>query len=212
MYMARPRRFDEQAVLRAARGRFWATGYVATSVDDILAVTGLGKGSLYGAFGDKHQLFVRVFDDYCAETVVSARTALEGPDAQAYSRLCAYVRAVAQSIAEDTELRGCLLAKGTEELAGIDPVVGARAQHTFRELTELIVGCIEAAQRAGDIIATAVPEDLAGLILAVVRGMEALGKGGARADAVRATAEAALALLHTPVAASCPVPARAVRG
>jgi TetR/AcrR family transcriptional repressor of nem operon len=212
MYMARPRRFDEQAVLHAARERFWATGYAATSVDDILAVTGLGKGSLYGAFGDKHRLFVRVFDDYCAETVASARTALEGPDAEAYSRLCAYVRAVAQSIADDPELRGCLLAKGTEELAGTDPVVGARAQRTFRELTEVIVGCIEAAQRAGDITATTVPEDLAGLILAVVRGMEALGKGGARADAVRAIAEAALALLHTPVAVSCPVPAGAVRG
>ena len=102
MYMARPRRFDEQAVLRAARERFWATGYAATSVGDIVAVTGLGKGSLYGAFGDKHRLFVRAFDDYCAETVASARTALEGPDAEAYSRLCAYVRAVAQSIADDT--------------------------------------------------------------------------------------------------------------
>jgi AcrR family transcriptional regulator len=210
--MARPRGFDEEAVLRAAREQFWATGYAATSIDDILAVTGLGKGSLYGAFGDKHQLFVRVFNDYCDETVASARAALEGPDAEAYSRLCAHVRALAQAIADDTELRGCLLAKGTAELAGIDPVVGACAQRTFQELTDVIVGCIEAAQRAGDITATAVPEDLAGLILAVLRGMEALGKGGASADAVRATAEAALALLHTPVAVSCPVPAGGVRG
>src|SRR5882672_9808522 len=158
-YMARPRGFDEEAVLRAAREQFWATGYAATSIDDILAVTGLGKGSLCGAFGDKHQLFVRVFNDYCDETVASARAALEGPDAEAYSRLCAHVRALAQAIADDTELRGCLL-----------------AQRTFQELTDVIVGCIEAAQRAGDIAATAVPADLAGLILAVVRGMEALGK------------------------------------
>jgi hypothetical protein len=40
----------------------------------------------------------------------------------------------------------------------------------------------------------------------MVRGMAALGKGGASANAVRATAEAALALLHTPVAVSRPVP------
>jgi AcrR family transcriptional regulator len=32
-------------------------------MDDILAATGLSKGSIYGAFGDKHQLFLRVFDD-----------------------------------------------------------------------------------------------------------------------------------------------------
>jgi TetR/AcrR family transcriptional repressor of nem operon len=35
-------------------------------VDDIATATGLGKGSLYGAFGDKHQLFLRTFDDHCA--------------------------------------------------------------------------------------------------------------------------------------------------
>jgi TetR/AcrR family transcriptional regulator, transcriptional repressor for nem operon len=210
--MARPRGFDEDAVLRAVRQQFWATGYAATSVDDILAVTGLGKGSLYGAFGDKHQLFVRVFNDYCDDTLASARKDLEGPDSGAYSRLCAHVRAVAESIANDKGMRGCLLAKGTEELAGTDPVVGARAQRTFVELTEVIVGCIEAAQRVGHIAETAVPKDLAGLILAVVRGMGALGKGGASGDALRATAEAALALLHTPVAVSCPVPAGRQRG
>src|ERR1700704_1441415 len=34
------------------------------------------------------------------------------------------MRAVAESIADDTELRGCLLAEGTEKLKGIDPAVG----------------------------------------------------------------------------------------
>jgi AcrR family transcriptional regulator len=59
--VARPRSFDEDEVLRAVRDQFWSTGYAATSKDDILAPTGLGKGSFYGAFGDKHRLFLRVF-------------------------------------------------------------------------------------------------------------------------------------------------------
>ena len=50
--MARPRTFDEQEVVAAARDEFWERGYAATSVDDLTAATGLGKGSLYGAFGD----------------------------------------------------------------------------------------------------------------------------------------------------------------
>src|ERR1700694_6107279 len=67
--MARPRGFDEMQVLQAARDEFWSCGYAATSIDGVAAVTGLGKGSLYGAFGDKHALFLRVFDDYCTDTL-----------------------------------------------------------------------------------------------------------------------------------------------
>ena len=62
--MPRPREFDESDVVAAARDEFWSRGYAATSVDDLTAVTGLGKGSLYGAFGDKHGLFLRALDDY----------------------------------------------------------------------------------------------------------------------------------------------------
>ncbi|WP_419196487.1 TetR/AcrR family transcriptional regulator [Actinacidiphila glaucinigra] len=58
-----PRSFDENQVLRTVRDRFWSTGYAGTGVDDILRDTGLGKGSLYGAFGDKHQLFLRAFQE-----------------------------------------------------------------------------------------------------------------------------------------------------
>ena len=92
--MARSRSFDEGEVLRAARDQFWSTGYAAARVDDIAAATGLGKGSLYGAFGDKHQLFLRTFDDHCAGLIEAVRRALDGPDARAYERLRAHVLAV----------------------------------------------------------------------------------------------------------------------
>ncbi len=96
-------------------------------MDDILTATGLGKGSVYGAFGDKHQLFVRVFDDHCAGVIVATRQALDGPDAGADGRLRAYVLAVVEDTVADVSLRGCLLAKGTAELAAHDTAIaGAR--------------------------------------------------------------------------------------
>jgi AcrR family transcriptional regulator len=196
--MARPRSFDELEVLRVARDKFWSTGYAATSVDDILTATGLGKGSLYGAFGDKHRLFLRVFDDYCAAVTEAARRALDGPDAGAYGRLRAHVLAVAEATASDVCLRGCLLAKGTAELAEQDPAVAATARRTFAAIEELISSCIAGAQRAGDIKQDADPSRLAGLLLAVLRGIEALGKGGSSPDSLRAIAETALALLPLP--------------
>jgi AcrR family transcriptional regulator len=196
--MARPRSFDEDEVLRVARDQFWSTGYAATSVDDILTATGLGKGSLYGAFGDKHRLFLRVFDDYCAAATEAVRRALHGPDAGAFGRLRAHVLAVAEATASDVCLRGCLLAKGTAELAAQDPAVAARARQTFDVLEELITSCVAGAQRAGDIKPDEDPARLAGLLLAVLRGIEALGKGGSSPASLRAIAETAVAVLPLP--------------
>jgi TetR/AcrR family transcriptional regulator, transcriptional repressor for nem operon len=196
--MARPRSFDQAEVLRVAGDQFWSTGYAGTSMDDILSATGLGKGSLYGAFGDKRRLFLRVFDDYCAGVTEAVRRALDGPDAGAYERLRAHVLAVADATASDVGLRGCLLAKGTAELAAQDPAVAARARETFAAIEGLIASCVAAAQRAGDIQPDTDPARLAGLLLAVLRGIEALGKGGSSPASLRAIAETALAVLPRP--------------
>jgi AcrR family transcriptional regulator len=196
--MARPRSFDEDEVLRAARDQFWSIGYAAARVDDIAAATGLGKGSLYGAFGDKRQLFLRTFDDHCAELVDAVRRALDGPDAGALERLRAHVLAVADATASDASRRGCLLAKGTAELSGQDPAVAATARRTFAAIGELLTSCVAGAQRAGDIGQDEDPARLAGLLLAVLRGIEALGKGGGSPDSLRAIAETALAVLPRP--------------
>jgi TetR/AcrR family transcriptional regulator, transcriptional repressor for nem operon len=196
--MARPRGFDEGEVLRAARDHFWSTGYAAARVDDIAAATGLGKGSLYGAFGDKHQLFLRTFDDHSAGLVEAVRRALDGPDAGAYQRLRAHVLAVANATASDVCRRGCLLAKGTAELSEHDPAVATTARKTFAAIEDLLASCIAGAQRAGDIKQDADPSRLAGLLLAVLRGIEALGKGGSSPDSLHTIAETALAVLPRP--------------
>jgi TetR/AcrR family transcriptional repressor of nem operon len=196
--MGRPRSFDEGEVLLAVRDQFWSAGYAAARVDDIAAATGLGKGSLYGAFGDKRHLFLRAFDDHCAGLVEGVRRALESPDAGAHDRLRAHVLAVANATASDVCLRGCLLAKGAAELSGQDPAVAATARRTFAAIEDLISSCIAGAQRAGDITQDADPARLAGLLLAVLRGIEALGKGGSSPNSLHAIAETALALLPRP--------------
>src|SRR6185437_343812 len=55
--MARPREFDEERVLDAVMLTFWRKGFEATSAQDLVDATGLGRGSLYGAFSNKDGLF-----------------------------------------------------------------------------------------------------------------------------------------------------------
>ena len=128
--MARPREFDEETVVRAARERFWNAGYAATSMTDLSAATGLGKTSLYGAFGDKHALFMRIFDEYSTGAVQSAERALDGADDGAFERIRAYLLANARGSAGNP--RGCLLARGTAELANVDENVAERAHRPSR--------------------------------------------------------------------------------
>jgi AcrR family transcriptional regulator len=196
--MARPRGFDETTVLERARDRFWPTGFAGTSIDDVVAATGLGKGSLYGAFGDKRQLYLRVFDRYCTEVTEATVRSLDGPDDGAYARLRAHVLAVADATGRDTEHLGCLLANGTAELAGQDSAVADRARRTFEALEDALVECIQQAQRHGAIDPAANARRHGGLLLAVLRGIEALGKANTDKRSLRSIAEAALDTLPRP--------------
>ncbi|QAT88488.1 TetR family transcriptional regulator [Corallococcus coralloides] len=197
--MARPRTFDEAQVLRAVRDQFWNKGYAATSMDDLMQATGLGKGSLYGAFGDKHQLFLKVFDTYCVSSLESVKKTLEGPDAGALERLRQYMLGVATASAAPANRRGCLLARGTSELAAQDAHVADRALETFQGLEAAFVRCLEQAQSHGDLAAHADPRKLGAMLLAVFRGLEAVGKAGMDEASLRGIVETAFEQLPAPV-------------
>ena len=55
--MARPREFDENAVLEMAMQCFWERGYQATSIRDLAERMSMTGASLYNAFGDKRHLY-----------------------------------------------------------------------------------------------------------------------------------------------------------
>ena len=187
-FMARPRTFDEADVVEAARDQFWNRGYGATSVDDLTAATGLGKGSLYGAFGDKYSLFLRALDRYW----VSAQ--LRAPGVPAFGRLTNHVRAMVAEIIADTERRGCLMSKSSAELGGDDQVDRIVGDSLRRWHTEL-VDCLVEAQADGTVAAEADPQALVMMVLAQVRGLDVLRKGGIKPAQIAAAAEQVLALI-----------------
>ena len=62
--MGRLRSFDPDSVLDRAMHAFWARGFEATSIEDLVACTGINRASLYGAFGDKRDLFLKALQLY----------------------------------------------------------------------------------------------------------------------------------------------------
>ncbi|NAZ74302.1 TetR family transcriptional regulator [Kineococcus sp. T13] len=196
--MARPRKFEEHDVVVAARRQFTETGYHGTSVEDISRATGLSKGSLYGAFGDKEALFQRVLDDYCTAAEESAATLLDGPEDQALERLRSWLLAPLDHV----DRRGCLLARATAELAWEDDAVATRSLAAYETLLDTCRRLVEQAQRAGLVDPAADAEALGGVVLATHRGLEALGKAGMDPETMKRIAGAAvdgIALTAAPV-------------
>src|SRR6266705_2712010 len=119
--MGRKRGFDEDRMLAVIRDQFWSQGYEGTSTYDLMAATGLGKGSIYKAYGNKHELYLRTFTDYCDGIVADARTALSTPARPSpTSRIEAYLLDLATAFTRRSPRLGCYLTKVTVDLAATD--------------------------------------------------------------------------------------------
>lgn len=67
--MSRTPSFDRDDVVRAARTLFWRDGFEGASIPDLEHATGLGRSSLYHAFGSKRGLFDAAVQSYLDEVV-----------------------------------------------------------------------------------------------------------------------------------------------
>jgi TetR/AcrR family transcriptional repressor of nem operon len=198
--MARPRKFVEEDVVAAARDQFWSAGYAGTSLDDLTEATGLGRGSLYGAFGDKHTLYLRALEDYCDVTMGLVANDLGAPGVAAFDRLVGHIRNMASPTAAQAR-RGCLMAKSAAELGSTDKEVTRRVRASMQRYQTLLTDTLAEAQRDGDIDPGVEPEPLALLVLTFLRGSEALSKSGYTPARMQAAAEQFIAML--PSTASC---------
>ena len=192
--MGRPTSFDRAEMLDTIRDQFWKSGYAATSLDDIMTSTGLGKGSLYGTYGSKHDMYLMAFTDYCAWVAKDYQERLQGPDDGAIVRL----RKLIQASAKCTPVprRGCMLAKGTAEVAGLFSDVDLVIERAFKAMEVEILKCVRQAQRAGDIQPSRDARTIAVTLLAVIRGMEALKKAGLPSSSLSLVAKGALEILE----------------
>ncbi|WP_217167212.1 TetR/AcrR family transcriptional regulator [Streptomyces sp. AC512_CC834] len=198
--MPRPREFDETRVLLAVRDEFWDKGYAATSMDDLLRVSGLGKGSLYGAFGDKRSLFLRVLRDYDDANLLVLRERLDSA-ARGIDMVREFVLGLAGDPTGTAARRGCLLANSNAELAASTPDVAAEARRSYDAIATVLTEALERAQREGDLDPDLDPSETARAALVAQLGLMALGRTGMDVGALAGTAQSALARL-------LPAPAR----
>ncbi|KZB81328.1 TetR/AcrR family transcriptional regulator [Amycolatopsis regifaucium] len=174
--MPRPKGFDPTEVLDAAVDTFWRKGYAATSAQDLVDGTGLGRGSLYHSFSGKQQLFSEALRRYEETSATRVEEMLAAP-----GTIRARIRRVLMDVVEDETNssaghRGCLAVNAALELGGTDEEVTARVRHNFQRVEDAFHVEYVAARQEGEIGASRDPRALARFTLAAMYGLRVLGK------------------------------------
>ena len=160
--MARPRQFDEPALLDGAVELFWTQGYAGTSVADVSRATSVGNGSIYAAYRSKDGLYLQAVTHYCRRLAGAVRAEMAGRSGDVATSLRAYLELIICDCTSQPGRRGCLM---LNSLTLVDhlPALGGVIDATTRELQAIVA---ERVRR--DLDATTVAVDPAALSAHVV--------------------------------------------
>jgi AcrR family transcriptional regulator len=194
----RPRAYDPDAALAKAMEAFWKSGYAATSLDDLSAATGMNRPSLYAAFGDKQEIYVKAYAKYRARMREEFRPILEaqgsirevlrrvleacrdlylsGPDGP---RGCLTVVTAASEAIAEAEIRDLVL----EAIAGLD-----------RTFAALFAKAIE----RGELPKISEPKTLAAMTTATIHSLAIRARARGQAPELSALIDAAVAMTCGP--------------
>jgi len=173
----RPREFDTDDVLEAAMQCFWSNGYESTSLTDLVDATGLLKGSLYHAFGDKHSLFKQSLKRYLTKMRGRIRSALEESDGPIEGVRDSLHCVIDIADADSRQPRGCMAINSLVERAPIDAEARSIMLEHRKQVSKLFVDRLQSAQAAGEIEPDQDLEQTVALLMTFVAGLAATMKG-----------------------------------
>jgi TetR/AcrR family transcriptional regulator, copper-responsive repressor len=164
----RPRAYQPEIALGKALDLFRKDGFAATSLDDLSAATGMNRPSLYGAFGDKRELYIKSYQRYRAD----ARAAMvdlfreEMPIRRRLERI--YAVALDIYLSGEAGPRGCFTVMTAASEAVADPQIRALALQGFVELDKAFAACFRLGQERGELPDSADPVVLGQLASATI--------------------------------------------
>ncbi|MGW5644487.1 TetR/AcrR family transcriptional regulator [Saccharopolyspora sp. NPDC003752] len=191
--MGRTKEFDPDVALGKAMELFWRQGYEATSMQDLVDCLGLGRGSIYGAFGGKRELYLKALERYVEDTR-QAFVAHLSASGRAIDAVCGLVRLYVEISVEDAEVKGCFMTNTAVELPA-DEQVGRRVESGLAVMETALTTALMRARAEGDLAADKDPAALARFLVTLLQGVRVVGKTPVRRRFLDDAVEQALALL-----------------
>ena len=163
------------AALNRALNLFWSKGYEATSVDDLCAITGLSRSSLYSTFGSKRDLLLRSVDRYVERRTpdLAAILAQPMPVREAFATLARHF--IAQ-IVSGPGRRGCFLGNCAAELPRGDRAALARVRQGLARTEATFRAALMRAVARGELPSDVDIRALARFLTAGFQGLRLIGK------------------------------------
>jgi AcrR family transcriptional regulator len=164
----RPRAYEPEVALRRATQAFWRDGFAGTSLDALTDAMDMNRPSLYGAFGDKRELFIKCYRRYRDD----ARAAMgdifrdELPIRRRLERI--YAVALDIYLSGESGPRGCFTVMTAVSEAVHDPDIRAMVLEGFAELDKAFAACFRRARENGELPESADPVVLAQLASATI--------------------------------------------
>ena len=167
----RPRAYQPEIALGKALDLFRKDGFAATSLDELSAATGMNRPSLYGAFGDKRELYIKSYQRYRDDARAAMRYIFrqEIPIRKRLKRI--YAVALDIYLSGETGPRGCFTVMTAASEAVADPEIRAMVLEGFFELDKAFASCFRLAREKGELPATADPAVLAQIASATMHSM-----------------------------------------
>ena len=164
----RPRAYQPEIALGKALDLFRKDGLAATSLDDLSAATGMNRPSLYGAFGDKRELYIKSYARYRADARAAMQEIFrnEMPIRKRLERIFAVALDI--YLSGEAGPRGCFTVMTAASEAVADPEIRAMVLEGFSELDKAFASCFRLAREKGELPASADPLVLAQLASATI--------------------------------------------
>jgi len=191
--VARTKEFEPLAALDAATELFWRKGYEAASMRELLDAMGIGRGSFYDTFGDKHALFLAALDRFQEVRTSWLEEVLRGEGLDGIEEV---FRGSLDGLFQFQPRRGCLLANSAVELAPHDPEVAARISGYIDRTEEAFHGALGRARDRGEIPSEGDPRALARFLVNTLHGLRVLARAGADRETLEDTVRVALGALQ----------------
>ncbi|MEY2848999.1 MAG: hypothetical protein RI885_1664 [Actinomycetota bacterium] len=174
---------------------FWERGYEATTIDQLVVSTGLGRSSLYSTFGDKESLFLRCLARY--EETVAARLleALQRHPSDALLAVGGMFDAILTRLRTTTSPSGCLITLTAAERSTLTPAVQARIDDLLSAQVRAVRAVLTASRQRGRAPHAGDADSLAEYLVGTAQSLALLHRAGVPVAKLRGVAATALHVL-----------------
>jgi TetR/AcrR family transcriptional regulator, transcriptional repressor for nem operon len=173
--MARHKEFDRDEALQKAMEVFWARGYNATSIQDLVEHMRINRQSIYDTFGDKHALYLESLDRYCQVESGKAIVLLEGS-----ASIKKAVRKLFMGVVDGSlgarEQRGCFAGNAMSELAGRCKATADRTNSNMAVMEGALYRALLRGKKAGELKALSEPRAVARFLYSSLQGLVLMSK------------------------------------